>query len=118
MFSANASTDTSNDVDELTFSWLLDGEEISALYEFHLEEHEISGVHMLNLRVTDDDGAMDEISISLISAGSEETVKEGKSIFVALGISLLLVLIGSVSIGLFRVRNSKRILPDWKPNSK
>jgi hypothetical protein len=61
---------------------------------------------------------MDEISISLISAGSEETVKEGKSIFVALGISLLLVLIGSVSIGLFRVRNSKRILPDWKPNSK
>ncbi|HIK78311.1 MAG TPA: hypothetical protein EYG04_02800 [Candidatus Poseidoniales archaeon] len=118
MFSANASTDTSNDADELTFSWLLDGVEISAQSEFHLEEHEISGVHMLNLRVTDDDGARDEISISLIIAGSEETVKEGKSIFVAVGISLLLVIIGTVSIGLFWARNSKRILPDWKPNSK
>jgi hypothetical protein len=69
-FSAELSNDVGEDDENLYYSWLFDGEEVSNDVTYILPNYAMSGIHEMRLQVSDDDGASDSISIEVVIFGS------------------------------------------------
>jgi hypothetical protein len=69
-FSAELSSDVGEDDENLYYSWLFDGEEVSTEVTYVLPNSAISGIHEMILQVSDNDGASDSISIEVVIFGS------------------------------------------------
>ena len=112
------STDTANDIETLQHSWYYEGilieeGEISALTnDFLYKDTE----QKLTLKITDNDGSEDSITIWVISQEASQLKSENNSSSnVPYIIVLLISLIIIISITYYRKMKTKRIaLPKWK----
>lgn len=117
LFSGVSSSDTENDNDGLSYTWKLDGELLSTEESFNLEVDDVTGTHILKMIVTDDDGATDEISITIQIAGSDTDETQG---IISL-VGGIIVLVALTAIGVFvslKKNSSRRKMPEWNPGPR
>ena len=81
---------TVNDIDELTFTWLLDDEIIHVGKSLSNEQFNKSGNHEIILIVTDNDGDTAQSTVEII-LNSEDDSENGSNI-IAIAIILIVVL--------------------------
>ena len=111
-FDASYSTDTNNDVDELTFSWLLDGEIIHVGKNLTKDQLNISGHHKVVLLVSDDDGDYTELELN-IEIASQNQHDEHTINYILLSSVILIIILSTVLIFRSRGENNSFNLPKW-----
>ena len=111
-FDASYSTDTNNDVDELKFTWLLDGEIIHVGKNLTKDQLNISGHHKVVLLVSDDDGDYTELELN-IEIASQNQHDEHTINYILLSSVILIIILSTVLIFRSRGENNSFNLPKW-----
>ena len=117
---AKYTTDTQNDIDQLSYTWFLDGNPIMSGKDRILTRPTNDNVmHELTLMVEDDDGAVDWVTVTIGIAGTPSDPSEtsiGTKIIA--GISVLVLAITIVAFFTITVKSNKT--PDirrWQTNT-
>ena len=104
--------DTSNDVDDLLFHWVVDGEIIHVGDNLSNANLESAGNYAVTLVVTDNDGLSTSSEIEIIIESKDESSDSKVSITL---ISLCVILVGLSIVLLFRFNREENSfnLPKW-----
>jgi hypothetical protein len=104
--------DTSNDVDDLIFHWIVDGEIIHVGDNLSDANLEGAGIYAVTLVVTDNDGLSTTSEIEIIIESKDDF--SGSKISIVL-IAVCIILIGLSIILLFRLNREENSfnLPKW-----
>ncbi len=105
--------DTQNDIDNLTYTWFLDGNPImSGIQRKLIQPDNVNEMHELTLMVEDDDGAVDWVSVTIGIAGTPSDPNESSAsmkIVAAISVTILLSTIIVFSIIARRSKNTPQI---------
>ena len=109
---ASMTSDTSNDVDDLIFHWMVNGEIIHTGDNLSNANLESAGTYAVTLVVTDNDGLSTTSEIEIIIESKDDSSDNKVSITL---ISLCVILIGLSIILLFRFNREENSfnLPKW-----
>ena len=109
---ASMTSDTSNDVDDLLFHWVVDGEIIHVGDNLSNANLESAGNYAVTLVVTDNDGLSTTSEIEIIIESKDESSDSKVSITL---IALCVILVGLSIILLFRFNREENSfnLPKW-----
>jgi len=109
---ASMTYDTSNDVDDLIFHWIVDGEIIHVGDNLSDANLEGAGIYAVTLVVTDNDGLSTTSEIEIIIESKDDF--SGSKISIVL-IAVCIILIGLSIILLFRLNREENSfnLPKW-----
>ena len=111
-FDASYSTDTNNDMDDLTFTWLLDGEIIHVGKNLTKDQLNISGYHKVVLLVSDDDGDYTELELNIeIISQNQDT--ETTINYILLSSVIMIVILSTILIFRSRGQSNSFNLPKW-----
>ena len=109
---ASMTSDTSNDVDDLLFHWVVDGEIIHVGDNLSNANLESAGNYAVTLVVTDNDGLSTTSEIKIIIESKDESSDSKVSITL---IALCVILVGLSIVLLFRFNREENSfnLPKW-----
>lgn len=113
--------DTQNDIDDLTYTWFLDGEPImSGIDRVLTRPTNDNEKHELTLMVEDDDGAVDWVTVTIGIAGTPSDPDESSaSIQIVATVSVFILMCTMLVFFIMASRNSKT--PDirqWTPSTE
>ena len=117
---AKYTTDTQNDIEDLSYTWFLDGNPIMSGQDRILTRPTNDNVmHELTLMVEDDDGAVDWVTVTIGIAGTPSDPSEtsiGTKIIAGISVVVLLITI----VAFFSITVNSNKTPDirrWQTNS-
>ena len=117
---ARYSTDTQNDIDDLTYTWFLDGNPMMSGIDRILSRPDNDNqMHELTLMVEDDDGAVDWVTVTIGIAGTPSDPNDSSTpTKIVAGISVFILLCTIISFFYMSRKSSKTpIIRQWNSST-